>query len=287
QYDLTDLFVADSINQSGNYQFDLIFSPRVALNYRLKENLAIFAQVSHGFSPPGVEETLTPDGLFNPDIQPETGWNYEIGSRGHFFQQRFSYDISIYTMDIRNLLVARRTADDAFVGVNAGQTRHNGVEIDLRYHILPVKFGKTLDLFVTYTLADYSFEDFVDAEQNFSGNELTGVPRNLFNAGLDFHCSCGFYGNLNFQFVDEIPLRDDNSIFSESYTLLNTKVGFQKRFWDHINIDLFLGIQNLSNESYASQVLINAGSFGGNAPRYFYPGLPRNYFGGFSLGFIF
>ena len=96
------------------------------------------AQLSHGFSPPSVEETLTPDGQINPDIQPETGWNYEIGSRGSLFSQKLSYDIAIYTMQIQNLLVARRTAEDAFVGVNAGKTTHNGLEVSLNYTLLDI-----------------------------------------------------------------------------------------------------------------------------------------------------
>ena len=32
-------------------------------------------------------------------------------------------------------------------------------------------------------------------------------------------------------------------------------------------------------------VLVNAGSFGGRAPRYYYPGAPRNYYGGIRLFF--
>ena len=35
---------------------------------------------------------------------------------------------------------------------------------------------------------------------------------------------------------------------------------------------------NLLNVKYASGVVINAKGFGGREPRYYYPGLPRNYF---------
>ena len=52
-------------------------------------------------------------------------------------------------------------------------------------------------------------------------------------------------------------------------------------------LELYGGINNAFDEKYASMILINAGSFGGRAPRYFYPGLPRNYYGGISLKYIF
>ena len=45
-----------------------------------------------------------------------------------------------------------------------------------------------------------------------------------------------------------------------------------------INMIITTGIKNLLNEKYASMILINAQGFNGNKPRYYYPGLPRNYF---------
>lgn len=287
RYTLTDLFVADSLNQSGEYGFDPIFSPRVGLTYKIRENLAVFATASHGFSPPSVAETLTPNGQINPDIQPETGWNYEIGSRGNLFSGKFSYDISLYTMQIENLLVARRTAEDAFVGVNAGKTTHNGLEVALNYALYnrPEKFS--VQAFANYTLADYHFREFIDQDRDFSGNQLTGVPRNTFNLGLDAQSRLGFYGNINFQFIDEIPIKDDNTLYADAYALLNLKAGFQKIVFNHLEINIFGGIQNLTDTRYASMLLINAVGAGNNAPRYYYPGLPRNYFGGLSLGYRF
>ena len=64
---------------------------------------------------------------------------------------------------------------------------------------------------------------------------------------------------------------------------------------DHLNINLkesfvintFFGINNFTNQSYASQILINASSFGGNQPRYYYPGEPINYYLGIKLNYIF
>ena len=41
------------------------------------------------------------------------------------------------------------------------------------------------------------------------------------------------------------------------------------------------GIQNIFDENYASMLAVNALPAGNNAPRYFYPGNPKNYY--FSL----
>jgi iron complex outermembrane receptor protein len=279
-YDLSDLYLRDG-DLSGDYSFASILSPRLGLRYAIQPNVALFATVSHGFSPPTLEETLAPEGGINPEIQPEKGWNFELGSRGRNLQG-FSYELTIFTMRVQDLLVAQRTALDQYVGVNAGKTTHNGLEAYAQYQLFDTDRYR-LDLFAGYTYSDYRFEDFVDEEEDYSGNELTGTAPHVLNAGLDLYPEeNGFYGHLNFRFVDAMPLRDDNSIYSESYTVSNAKFGYRHTLgkW---GIDIYGGINNLFDEKYASMFLINAGSFGGQAPRYYYPGLPRNYYGGIGL----
>jgi len=63
---------------------------------------------------------LTPDGNINPEITPEKGWNFELGSRGKI-ASKLTYELTLYSMRIRDLLVARRVGEDQFVGLNAGK----------------------------------------------------------------------------------------------------------------------------------------------------------------------
>ena len=290
-YDITDRYLIDNDDLSGEYGFDPVLSPSIAITHNLKKSLMpkanldlnVYAIVAHGFSPPSPEETLTPDGAINPDIQPEMGWNYELGTRGYW--NKLSFNISAYTMQIRDLLVARRTDFDQFVGVNAGKSVHNGLELALDYRIY-IKEG-TIIPFLNYTYSDYKFDEFIDGDDDFSGNKLTGTAPHLLTAGVNATLPKGFYAHANYQFTDAMPMRDDNSIFSESYQLLNAKIGWRKTLNFGLSVDIFMGINNIFDEHYAAMILINAGSFGGAAPRYFYPGLPRNYFGGLRLGYRF
>ncbi len=279
-YDYQDKFLVDSIDLSGDYSFDWVVSPRVGASFKIKPKLAVFGTISHGFSPPSLEETLTPDGAINPEIQPEKGWNFEIGGRG-VLMEKFNFELTAYQMRIKDLLVAERVGADQFIGVNAGETRHSGIEFfgEYSFSYSPHK----LTAFVTYSFNDYKFIDFVNGDNDFSGNQLTGTAPHNLNLGIDWKLKQGIYGNVNYQYVDAFPMRDDNSIDSEAYQVLNFKIGYQKLFNEKMGLDVFMGIRNVLDEKYASMILINAGSFGGNPPRYFYPGLPRNYFGGVNL----
>jgi iron complex outermembrane receptor protein len=287
-YDYQDIFSVDNEDNSGDYQFGTILSPRIGITHPLIEDIFVYINLSHGFSPPSLAETLTPEGNINPDIQPETGMNYEIGTKGQIFRNRLFYDVALFTMRINNLIVARRTGDDAFVGVNAGKTIHNGMEITLNYDFLnPGSSDKNLYGFITYTLADYSFKEFIDGDNDYSGNELTGIPRHVLNAGIGFKTMQGIYGNVIYQFVDQMPMRDDNSAYSDPYQLVNLKAGYSRSLSSRINLDVYGIINNLTDTHYASMIMVNASSFGGSEPRYYYPGLPRNYYLGADISYQF
>lgn len=285
-YNLDNLFSANNQNTSGDYSFKPVASPFLSAYYypTLSSvntiNMSFYGIVSHGFSPPTLEETLTPNGVINPDIQPEKGWNMELGTRGNW--ANISYNLSVYTMQIKNLLVARRTGFDQFLGINAGKTTHQGIEFSLQAK--HQWWIWQLQPFLNYTYANYRFEEFIDNDDDYSGNKLTGTAPHIASAGLLFETQGRqiIYGNFNYQFVDQMPLRDDNSLYSNAYQLWNGKLGYRMMLGQAWQIDANLGVNNLFNEQYASMLLINAASVGGAAPRYYYPGLPRNYYG--SLG---
>nr|WP_299487121.1 TonB-dependent receptor [uncultured Allomuricauda sp.] len=284
-YNFRDLFNQGDANTSANRNFDAILLPSFGLQY-LFVGGKLFANVSRGFSNPSLEETLTPDGVINPDIAQETGTNYELGGNINLFKGHLFLDGSLYRMNINNLLVAQRVGEDQFIGRNAGETRHQGLELSIRSML---SLGKDLKLYpyLNYTLSDHSFVDFVDEDDDFSGNPLTGVPKNRISSGLDVKHTNGLQLNLIHQFVDEIPLTDANNLNSESFNVFNAKLGYMKEISNHFSLGLNIGVNNVFDTRYAQSVLINAVGFGGALPRYFYPGTDRNFYGGLKIGYLF
>tara|TARA_B100000809_G_scaffold261040_1_gene309128 strand:+ start:2430 stop:4715 length:2286 start_codon:yes stop_codon:yes gene_type:complete len=285
-YTLNDLFMDDDIDVSGDYNFNTILSPKFGLTYQLTTHSILYSSISHGFSPPSLEETLLPDGLINTNIKPESGWNYEIGSRGNILNNILHYDVAIYKMVVKDLLVARRTSDDQYIGVNAGKTTYNGVELGLKYSLLN---KENLKIYGSNALSynNFKFDTFINDTEDYSGNDLTGVPKFTLNTSLNFDAKFGLYGLISYNYIGEIPLRDDNTIYSESYQLVNSKIGYKSKNSKKLQFDVFIGLNNIFNEKYASMLLINAGSFGGNAPRYYYPGEPSNYYIGTAIKYRF
>ncbi len=283
RYDYRDTFNTGIENKSANRNFKAIVLPSLNLHYSFSEKHQLYANVSRGFSNPTLEETLTPDGVINPDIAQETGTNYELGTSLHLDEGRFTANLALYQMDIKNLLVAERIGDDQFVGKNAGKTRHRGLEIAMNYswNIAPrIQFTP----FVNFTLTDHSFVTFVDGDNDFSGNPLTGVPKQRRTAGLQFRLFEDFYWNTTHHHVSDIPLTNANTLYSEPFTVFHTRMGYLKKLSEHFTVGVDFGINNVFDEVYAQSVLINTQGFGGNEPRYFYPGDARNFYGSLRLG---
>ncbi len=282
-YDFRDLFNEGVEDKSASRTFAPIVLPSISVDYVYNSSCSFYLNLSRGFSNPNLEETLTPDGVINPDIEQEKGMSYEIGSNVKLLENKLLFNVSLYHMDISDLLVAQRVGEDQYIGRNAGKTKHRGLELDISYRV-PFFGRSTIKPFVRYALNDHTFVDFVDEDQDFSGNALTGVPRNKVNSGF-YWLLDEFYWNATYQFIDEIPLTDANSLYSNSFSVFNTKIGYKKKIKDKLVLGLNMGVNNLFDTKYAQSVLINAVGFGGSEPRYFYPGNDRNYYASFKISY--
>lgn len=282
QFELTNY----TENSNQKYSYDGIFSPQLSFLFKPNKEQTIYFSASRGFSLPATEETLTSEGTINPDIKPENGYNFELGGKFYFFNKKLYTEIAVYRMEIKDLLVAKRVGDDQYVGANAGKTFHEGIEVALNHNWQINRFFG-LNSYLGASIGNYEFKEFIDNGNDFSGNKLTGVPANKINAGLSFNTRLGIYFNADYQFVDEVPMNDANSAFSDSYTIINLKTGYRFEILQNLTSHIAAGINNVTNEKYASLILPNAVANGNTAPRYYYPGLPVNYYGSVSLNYLF
>ena len=281
-YKNKDQFVVGNNDLSGEHNFSPIFSPKVSVTRHLSDKVSAYGLISHGFSLPTFDETLNPRGNINEDIRPEKGFNYELGIKGSAFGDKVYAELVYYTMRINDLLVARRNSELDYSGYNAGKSTHNGAEFMVNHQVVKSK-AITVDHSFSYTLMRYKFDEFIDDDKgDFSGNKLTGVPSHTLNYSVNIESAFGLYARVNWQGVGDMPVLDDNTVFSDGYSLVNLKIGFQKEI-GKMSVNVYGGINNLLDAKYASMVQINP-NFN---KRYYYPGLPINSFSGIKVAYRF
>ncbi|HEA28575.1 MAG TPA: TonB-dependent receptor [Leeuwenhoekiella sp.] len=284
RYVLDDIFNENDVDRSGKYTYPRQFLPQAGLTYEVATDKFVYATVSKGFSLPSVAETLTPEGAINTDLKPENGVNYELGLKATWLDKKLYTEIALYTIQVDNLIVAERIAEDRYVGQNAGKTDHNGIEILVNYN-QEINTHWQLKPYGSITLNDYSFDEFIDNNMDYSGNDLTGVPDQIYNIGLDVLQNAGFKFNINYRHTGMIPLNDANALYSDSYNLLNARADYTFSLSRKLKLNIYAGANNITDTNYAAQILPNATGFGGAAPRYYYPGDPANYYGGLQLNY--
>ena len=268
------------------YAYNGIWAPQIALSYLPSKLQTVYLSVSRGYSLPSIEETMNENGQVNTSIKPESGYSVELGSKLFSTDKRFYVEAALYRMKVNDLLVAHRVLEDQYVGINAGSTAHMGLELMAQYK-WQITEKTQLMPYISATIGNFKFNDFQQNDQNFSGNDLTGVPKNQITAGFMFKFPHGFGLKADYFFVDKIPLNDANNLFTDSYNLCNAAISWQGNLIKSMSLLVNVGINNIFNEHYSSMVLVNATGFGNSAPRYYYPSQPVNYFGSFQLRYIF
>ncbi len=276
--------IATDSTYTINRSFQPVFSPRISLVKKVSKNMSIHGSVSRGFSPPTQEEIRTSDGNINKEIEAEKGTNYEVGIRGNGLKNKLMFDLSAFYMVQNNTIVSRIEEGGNSRFENAGNTSQMGIEGLLAYAIINKsnQFVSQLNFNTSFTIHDFNFKNYVKEARgenvDYSGNALTGTAPHIITAGINAKTQPGLYFSANYNFTDEIPLNDANTVYSDAYQLVNLKLGWQKQ--GKVLFDIFVGVDNVLNETYSLGNDLNA--FG---DRYFEPSPTRNYYVGVQIDF--
>ncbi len=259
----------------------IVPAPRLSILYDLNSSIAAYGLAAYGFSPASLAELRPSDGNYYGELQPEKGWNLEIGLKGFLFQHLIQFDFAYYHFQLKDAIVSRNNAAGAQYFINAGSTMQQGVEATIKAFVLKNKKGllNQVTVWGSQSFQPYHFISYQQGNINYAGNMLTGVPRNILVAGIDFVFLKKLILNSSLNCVSRIPLTDANDAFANAYQLLQIKLEFPVNF-KKCQARFFAGIDNGLNQNYSLGNDINAA-----AKRFYNPAAARNYFAGIHLSF--
>lgn len=273
EFDVTDRFLSDG-DDSGVRKLDDV-SPMLGISVALTDQVNIYGTFSSAFETPTTTEFANPDasGGFNPNLDPQTAENLEIGVRGTLGGQH-RYEAALFDIEVKDELIPFEL--EQFPGRdffrNAGSSDRQGIELGLFS-----EWSDQLRTTFSYTYSDFTFAEF----EGFSGNEIPGVADTLFFGEISYTNPRGWFASFDVLHVGEQYANNSNSTKIDSYTVSNLRLGMQYQL-DTMTLSPFLGINNVFDETYHSNIRINA--FGG---RFFEPAPDRNAYAGVSLTFNF
>ncbi len=271
---------SETPNINAHKKFSGEVQPRFAVLYNADENFSTYINVAKGFSPPASSEIFADNNSYNLALEAEKGWNIEPGFRWKLFNQRLFLDASYFHMLLSNAVVTRRDAAGANYYINAGQTKQQGVEASLSYQLLKESQPLSVLLQGAYAWHQFKYDEFVQINQDFSGNRLPGVAPHTYTLMADIKHKNGLLAFLTFNHTAKIALNDANTQYANAFQLVSAKLGYQKQI-KHLPVQLFAGVDNLLNQTYSLGNDING--FGG---RYYNVAPGRSFYFGLKVGWV-
>ncbi len=263
-------------------KFNNELAPRVALSKKIINNLWLYGSVSKGFSPPTVAEVLPSTTVISTDLQPEHGINYEAGIKSSWLQQRLYIEFNAFYYRLKNAIVQRKDASNADYFTNAGSTKQRGIESQASYYFATGShsFINSARLWISHTWNKFNYDEFKQSTTDYSGKQLPSVAPHTVAADFDVVTKQDVYSNLTYFYSDRIALNDANSEFASSYNLLSERLGWKKLLTAKMQLDLFIGSENLFNVTYSLGNDINA-----TGGRYYNVASGRSFYGGAAIHF--
>jgi len=266
-----DVFLSDG-NQTSELKFEEL-SPMFGLSWKINPKVNIYGNISSVFETPTFTELtgVAAGGFAN--VTAQKALNYEVGIKGNI-SSRANYDFAVYRIDVEDEIINTSNIDGRTFFNNADTTR-NGVETTISF----VPFAGT-NMLMSYTYNDFTFDNFpASVCTTCAGGNLPGLPTHNFYTELSYTHPSGFFSSVDFQFVSNMYLDNDNTVQNRPYGVSNLRGGYIKTI-GNMEITPHIGINNLFDKKYIGNVRINA--FGS---RFFEPAPELNIYAGITIRF--
>lgn len=222
--------------------------PQAGLAFHLPHAMELKASASKGFRYPILREMY----MFppqNPDLLPESMWNYELAFSRRLMEGRLTYGVNLFYIDGKNLIQTLPNPNGSgMLNQNSGEIENTGVEIQAAYRI---NRHWSVD-------GNYSF---LHME-----NPVIAAPEHKLYAGANF--SHGRWNvSTGVQYIEGLYTSVGENENKENFVLWNLRASFRACKW----LDIWARGENLLAQEYE----INAG----------YPMPGATIMAGFNLSF--
>lgn len=266
--------------ENGKLKFKNQWLPNFGVTYLFEKDFSVRGKIGKGNSAPTNEEIRSSTQEFNQNLSPEYGWNKEVGIRKQFVNS-FFVEANYFDFRLDGAIVRRQNEAGQEYFINSGKTVQKGFEflLESKNFNLKNEFLSQLKFRFSGSFYDFKFKNYQQNENDFSGNEVTGVPRTTINSLINFTFFKKLSVDYSHFYTSKIPLNDANTVWSESSLIGNIQFRFPIEF-EKTRLNLYLQIQNLYNENYVLGFDVNA--FGS---RYYNPAAKRNFVLGMKVDF--
>lgn len=205
--------------------------PQAGLAFHLPQSIELKASASKGFRYPILREMY----MFppqNPDLQPESMWNYELAFSQRLMEGQLYYGVNLFYINAKNLIqTLPNPHGSGMLNQNTGKIENTGVELQAAYRI---NRAWSVD-------GNYSYLHMA--------HPVIAAPEHKLYVGANF--SQGRWNvSTGLQYIAGLYTQTD-PVVTEDFVLWNVRASFRATRW----LDIWARGENLLAQRYE----INAG----------------------------
>ncbi len=275
---VTDRHLSDGADNSGERVMDAV-SGSVGVAVSPSAALTVYANVGNAFETPTTTELNNQpppaSGGFNPDLDPQRAWSYEVGARGAAAAGRVTWSLALFQADVRDELISFADSAGRRYFSNAAAARHRGVEFGAE-----VRIASGLAVGGNWTYAQYRYTDYRLGTFDLAGRAIPGIPQHWLHLRLRAAppVARGVWAEVQTTYSSDVLVNDTLDVRAPDWWMATVRAG-----WDGtvggLRLSPFIAVQNVFDGKYVGSVVINAA-----VGRYYEPAPGRNVYVGFSLG---
>jgi catecholate siderophore receptor len=241
---------------------DTLVNGKLSVAYKPTADSSVYALVASSKSPPGgTTFTLSSsaNSAANPNYDPQTTTNYEVGTKWDLLQQKLSFTAAAFRTEVKNEIEVDPT--NPAVYYQNGKKRVQGIELGVTGEILPkwlVSAG--------YTHQSTSVESGKVVTAN-GENQLSYTPKQAFTLWTSYTLPFGLQIGGGARFSDKLLRGTDGAVgtpaYADSYWVFDAMAAYPVTK----NIDLRLNVYNLGDKDYVQAINKSGYRYTPGAPR--------------------
>jgi catecholate siderophore receptor len=241
---------------------DTLVNGKLSVAYKPTADSSVYGLVASSKSPPGgTTFTLSSaaNSAANPNYDPQTTTNYEVGTKWDLLQQKLSFTAAAFRTEVKNEIEVDPT--NPAVYYQNGKKRVQGIELGVTGEILPkwlVSAG--------YTHQSTSVESGKVVTAN-GENQLSYTPKQAFTLWTSYTLPFGLQVGGGARFSDKLLRGTDGAVgtpaYADSYWVFDAMAAYPI----NKNIDLRLNVYNLGDKDYVQAINKSGYRYTPGAPR--------------------
>lgn len=262
----------DNGNDSGHVSMHNL-SYHLGVGRIISSSLHAFASYSTNFETPTLNQLSNrPDNLGGfAKLKAATASTLELGFK--WKRHKISGDlVGFFTQTSKELVPYEiESFPERTFYRNAGSTLRKGIECSMNYQTSLYRLS------MAYTFSHFTYTNFLQKGVNMNGLRLPGVPKSYVAFSFIATPIRLLEISLPVVYVGELPADSSNEVIVEDYLEVSFSVRYKVNI-NNLSVQPYIGIKNLTNQSYFDNIRINA--FGG---RYYELAPSRNFYAGMIL----